>query len=105
MDPIVLQITQLAATLAGLGALAFHAGALSQRVKHLEKEVFSEAGQKSRSDDHDRLVKVEMTTTSIHEDVHQMKASMVGIQRQLGNLTMGRTGAYEIHAAVERTGE
>lgn len=101
MDPILVQLVQLAATVSGLGVLAFHAGQLSQRVKHIEKEVFSEAALKNRSDDHDRLVKVEMNTTSIHEDVHQMKATMIGIQRQLGNLTMGKTGAYEIHARVE----
>lgn len=101
MDPILVQLVQLAATISGLGVLAFHAGQLSQRVKHIEKEVFSDTAQKNRADDHDRLVKVEMNTTAIHDDVHQMKASMIGIQRQLSDLMMGKTGAYEIHARVE----
>lgn len=79
-----------------IAGLIFHAGMLSQRVKHLEKETFSEQSRRDRNDDHDRLVVVETSVQSIAHDVGDIKTSMLGVQKQLANIRMGKAGAFEV---------
>lgn len=88
---------QFYAPIVGIIALAYWSGVLAARVKHLEKDVFNDASRQERAGDHDRLVIVEATVTNIHDDVVGIKRSIDGMQRQLGNLMTGKSGAYEVH--------
>jgi hypothetical protein len=85
-------LVQLYAPLVGLIGLAFWVGALSQRVRTLERDV---ADLKSDGDDEltvrDRLTVLETKFDIASDDLKSIKRVMEGVQRQLGNiLTNGR---------------
>lgn len=87
------QLIQLYAPLAGLLCMAFWTGVLSQRVKTLEDSA------KDEKSSGERLVKVEVTLGTVHDDVQGIKRSMEGVQRQLGNLMTRGRGVVDLPAA------
>lgn len=87
MNPSTLtlaNVLQLYAPFAGLMALAFWMGVLSQRVRHLESFGFMKVSN--------QITELKTKQDAMGEDVGEMKRAMEGVQRQLANISMGRVG-------------
>jgi hypothetical protein len=86
----VTALLQFYAPLAGLLALAFWVGMLSQRVKDLGRDVekLQEAGEPGGVSD--RLVRLEVTGENQAEAMKGVQRSLEGIQRQLANMMQGK---------------
>jgi len=85
------ELLQLYAPLAGLLALAFWVGVLSERVRGLRDDV-----EKLQKDDTvaeaPAVIRLEEKVTALTDAVAKLSRGMDGVQRQLGNLmqTSGR---------------
>lgn len=87
------QLLQLYAPLAGLLALAFWVGMLSQKVVDQKEDILAlKADVKSLKDEDshagsaERLVRVEVTLETAVTELAKFGRAMEGVQRQLGNL-------------------
>lgn len=78
------QVLQLYAPFAGLMALAFWMGVLSQRVRHLESFGYIKVSH--------QVVELSTKMDATQKDVGELKTGMDGVQRQLANIAMGRAG-------------
>lgn len=86
-------LIQLYAPLLGMLCLAFWVGALSQRVKTLERDVRDlEDGADATGTIRDRLTRIETKFEGTAEDINSIKRGMEGVQRQLANLMGARPG-------------
>lgn len=79
----VTELVQLYAPLAGLLAVAFWLGVLTQRVRTLERNSDGMWGEGGIGE---RLVRMETKMESQTETMESVKRSMDGVQRQLGNM-------------------
>lgn len=84
--PQLPQLLQLYAPLAGLLALAFWVGVLSQKVKGLEDDVKDLRDQGSEGGVSERIVRLEVQMEGMQASLEKIERGMEGVQRQLGNL-------------------
>jgi hypothetical protein len=105
------QLLQFYAPLAGLLAVVFMLGVLSNRVKTLESQRRddNERAERERQEmkeaalaivkegatDHDTLILVAADVTTIKASIGSLERNYQGIQRQLGNLMQKPTPAME----------
>lgn len=87
------QLLQLYAPLAGLLALAFWVGMLSQKVADQKEDIAAlKSDVKALKDDEanggagERLVRLEVTLETAVKEIAKFGRAMEGVQRQLGNL-------------------
>ncbi len=80
------ELLQLYAPLAGLLALAFWVGVLSQKVKSLEEDVKDIKAQGAEGGVTERLVRLEVQMETALGTLEGVNRGMQGVQRQLGNL-------------------
>jgi hypothetical protein len=85
------ELLQLYAPLAGMLALAFWVGVLSERVKGLQSDVQDLKDGKMVADA-PAIVRLESAVTTLKGAVDKLTRGMDGVQRQLGNL-MQKPGA------------
>lgn len=93
MNLTMTDLFQLYAPLAGLLALAFWVGMLSQKVSDqkeditgLKEDVHSLKEENAEGGATERLVRLEVTLENAVTEIAKMGRSMEGVQRQLGNL-------------------
>ena len=87
------ELLQLYAPLAGMLAMAFWLGMLSQAVATLKRDVEElKEGADATGSIRDRLTKIETKFEGAIDDIHSIKRSMEGVQRQLANLMGARPG-------------
>lgn len=88
---------QLYAPLAGLLAVVFWLGVLSNRVATLERE---ERDRKEREkavfDERDRIVRMETLLDAVKDQMDRMARELAGMQRQLANIAAGRGRIVEV---------
>lgn len=85
----VSQLLQLYAPLAGIVALAFWSGVLSQKVAGLRERIAKlEADGDGDMKTVDRLARLETKMDANTAGVEKLNRGMEGVQRQLGNLMM-----------------
>lgn len=81
-------LVQLYAPFAGLMALSFWMGTLSQRVKRLEGEGINET--------RDKVIALEVKVDNLTTAVEKASRELSGMHRQLANIAAGKIGAlYE----------
>lgn len=77
---MIQQLLQFYVPLSGLVLMAFWVGALSTRVKQLEK-----TAEEDRKDT-ERLVRVETTLEAVKNELDGIQRSIDGLHRMMGNL-------------------
>lgn len=82
------ELVQLYTPLAGLVAMAFYMGVLTQRVRALERT------QTTDREDTERLVRVETKVDGFGIEIGQIKMSIEGIHRALANIVTGRGSSF-----------
>lgn len=83
----IAQLMQLYAPLAGLLAVVFWLGVLSERVRALAERVKAlERARTDGRDDHDLLVKLETTQEAMLARLDSFDRALQNVQRQLGNI-------------------
>ena len=88
---------QLYAPLAGLLAVVFWLGVLSNRVVTLEREERDrKEREKSIVDERDRIVRMETTIDAMKGQMDRVVRELAGVQRQLANLAAGRGRLVEM---------
>lgn len=92
----VTQLLQLYAPLAGLLAVVFWLGVLSQKVKNLESDIAGlQKDQDDGSDDHDLLIGLKTTMEAMSKRLDSFDRSMQGVQRTLGNMMIKGGASFE----------
>jgi hypothetical protein len=86
MDPTTTQLVQLYAPFVGLIGLAFWSGALSARVRQLEKDAEGQSGVR------DSMIKVQAQVEAMTQTLKALDRNMQGANRQLANIAVGRHG-------------
>lgn len=94
------QLLQFYAPLAGLLAVVFWLGMLTQRVRDLEKTTDDrerrvkalEMGDATDRDERDRLVRVEAELEHHGKSLESIDRALAGINRQLATIATGRGG-------------
>jgi hypothetical protein len=71
---------------AGLIAVVFWLGVLSNRVRTLEREVGAMKAEEGPGGTGERLVRVEVLLAETRDSLKSMDRGLQGVQRQLGNL-------------------
>jgi hypothetical protein len=85
-------LIQLYAPLAGLLALAFWTGVLSQKVSNLsDRLVKLETESDGDMKTVDRLARLETKMDAQHGELEKVSRNLEGVQRQLGNIAGGRS--------------
>ena len=88
---------QLYAPLAGLLAVVFWLGVLSNRVVTLEREERDrKEREKTIADERDRIVRMETTIDAMKGQMDRVVRELAGVQRQLANLAAGRGKLVEL---------
>ena len=88
---------QLYAPLAGLLAVVFWLGVLSNRVVTLEREERDrKEREKTIADERDRIVRMETTIDAMKGQMDRVVRELAGVQRQLANLAAGRGRLVEM---------
>ncbi len=86
------QALQLYAPLAGLLAVVFWLGVLSNRVSTLEREERDRKGRDTVSlAERDRITRMETTLEGVNTQVERMARELGGVHRQLANISTGKT--------------
>lgn len=85
----VSQMLQFYAPLAGLLLVVFWLGVLSQRVKSLENTVRRMEETEGEGGVIERLVRLEVHSETMLDQMKAQTREMAGVQRQLGNLMSG----------------
>ena len=92
------ELLQLYAPLAGMLALAFWVGMLSQKVANLKEDVKDLKESAERGGSGDRLTRLEVSMENAVSEIKKLGRGMEGVQRQLGNLMQkGSGGVVELH--------
>jgi hypothetical protein len=86
----VQQLVQLYAPLAGLLAVVFWLGVLSERVRRLREDVTSLEQSDAATKDGERLVRLETKMEGVKECLESTDRQLAGIHRQLANIASGR---------------
>lgn len=92
------ELLQLYAPLAGLLALAFWVGVLSQKVKDQGEDIRDLKSAGAEGGVTERLVRLEVNSENATESLKGMERSLQGIQRQLGNLMHKGASITEMNA-------
>lgn len=83
----VAEVLQFYAPFAGLLALAFWTGVLSQKVANLTERLAKVEGEADGDiSTVDRLARLETKMDIQHGDIEKISRSLEGVQRQLGNI-------------------
>jgi hypothetical protein len=90
------ELLQLYAPLAGMLALAFWVGVLSERVKGLRFDV-QELKNDSTVSGSPAVIRLEEHVSSLKTAVDKLTRGMDGVQRQLGNLMQRPGTLVELH--------
>lgn len=93
------EVLQLYAPLAGLLALAFWVGMLSQKVADLKEDVATLKALEAEGGSSDRLTRLEVTLENAGREIAKLSRGMEGVQRQLGNLMQkpGSIAEFKTH--------
>lgn len=92
----VTELVQLYAPLAGLLAVVFWLGVLSQKVKDLQERVATlRSDHDGTGSDHDLLVELRTQMRLVVDRLSGLERTMQGTQRQLGNLMMKGGAGFE----------
>lgn len=91
----VTELVQLYAPLAGLLAVVFWLGVLSQKVKALETTVTELQEHDGPGGNSERLVRLEVTMEGVQTTLQSLDRGMQGVQRQLGNLMLKGGAGFE----------
>lgn len=86
------QLFQFYAPLAGLLAVVFWLGVLSQRVKTAEEKIKRMEEAEGEGGVIERLVRLEVHSENTLKQLEAQTREMAGVQRQLGNLMRGGAG-------------
>lgn len=89
----VTQLLQLYAPLAGLLAVVFWLGVLSNRVLTLEREVRDlKERAKAETDERERIVRMEVKMDDMKEKLESVGRELATVHRQLANMVSRRGG-------------
>lgn len=90
------QLVQFYAPLAGLLAVVFWLGVLSQRVRNLEERInVLRADHDDGHSDHDMLIEMRTKMSLVVDRLDIFDRRMQGVQRQLGNLMIKGGAGFE----------